>query len=305
MDFQQIRYFLAAATQGSLTRAADHCNVTQPALTRSIRRLEDELGGTLFERDATGTQLTRFGQSVMPFLEDTLRASEAARLQARAFLDDDARDLSLGLAAGLPAGPLIAPLGEMRRRLGTFRVRLVEAVGPALMQRLEDGAVAVALVAGPPHTVPDRLRAWPLLRLPARVALPKDHALAAPAAVPLARLAELPLIDRPGAAATDRVKAALAGAGLAADWPHSAESEAQALALVADGFGGAVVEGVQPPPGVVLRPLAGVDAPVVLSLVTVAGRPFNRPTDLFVRLARSRDWQAALVGGQVGEPVEG
>ena len=65
-----------------------------------------------------------------------------------------------------------------------------------------------------------------------------------------------------------------------------------------------MAETVQPPPGVVLRPLAGVDAPVVLSLVTVAGRPFNRPTDLFVRLARSRDWQAALAGdAAAGSPA--
>ncbi len=300
MDFQQIRYFLAAASQGSLTRAADHCNVTQPALTRSIRRLEDELGGTLFDRDASGAQLTRFGHSVMPFLEDTLRASEAARLQARSFLDDDARDLGLGLAPNLPADRLLAPLAEMRRRLGDFRVRLAAAPGPALIERLEDGAISVAVLDGPPDAVPERLRAWPLLRRAASLAVAPDHPLATLARVPLARLADMPLIDRPEAVATRRLKAALAAAGVAAQWAHSADGEAQSLALVAGGFGAAVVEGVATPPGVAVRPLADLEVPAVLSLVTVAGRPFNPPTDLFVRLARSRDWQAALAG-EAGE----
>lgn len=59
MELQQLRYFMALCERGSFTRAADQCAITQPALTRAIKKLEEELGGTLFERDASGAQLTR------------------------------------------------------------------------------------------------------------------------------------------------------------------------------------------------------------------------------------------------------
>jgi DNA-binding transcriptional LysR family regulator len=45
MEMQQVRYFLATASELNFTRAAERCNVTQPSLTRAIRHLEDELGG--------------------------------------------------------------------------------------------------------------------------------------------------------------------------------------------------------------------------------------------------------------------
>jgi DNA-binding transcriptional LysR family regulator len=50
MEMQQVRYFLALARELNFTRAAEACNVTQPALTRAIQALEAELGGRLFHR---------------------------------------------------------------------------------------------------------------------------------------------------------------------------------------------------------------------------------------------------------------
>lgn len=52
MELQQVRYFVALCGTLNFTRAADACNVTQPALTRAIQKLEDELGGPLLQREA-------------------------------------------------------------------------------------------------------------------------------------------------------------------------------------------------------------------------------------------------------------
>jgi len=51
MEMQQVRYFVALAQELNFTRAADRCNVSQPALTRAIQQLEHELGGPLFHRE--------------------------------------------------------------------------------------------------------------------------------------------------------------------------------------------------------------------------------------------------------------
>ena len=54
MELHQIRYFVVLAATLHFTRAAEACNVSQPALTKAIQRLEDELGGTLFFANAAG-----------------------------------------------------------------------------------------------------------------------------------------------------------------------------------------------------------------------------------------------------------
>jgi len=69
MEMHQIRYFLAVCETLNFTRAAENCNVTQPALTRAIQKLEDELGGLLFRRERHLTHLTDLGRLMRPQLE--------------------------------------------------------------------------------------------------------------------------------------------------------------------------------------------------------------------------------------------
>ena len=63
MEMQQVRYFLAVSRTLNFTRAAEECNVTQPALTRAIKQLEDELGGELIRREGRNTHLTDLGNA--------------------------------------------------------------------------------------------------------------------------------------------------------------------------------------------------------------------------------------------------
>src|SRR4029450_6087470 len=81
MQIYQVRYFLALARTLNFTRAAEQCNVTQPALTKAIQKLEQELGGTLIHRERHLTQLTELGKMILPTLEKILAAAEAVRLQ--------------------------------------------------------------------------------------------------------------------------------------------------------------------------------------------------------------------------------
>ncbi|MGY9105521.1 MAG: LysR family transcriptional regulator, partial [Alphaproteobacteria bacterium] len=69
MEMQQVRYFLALAQELNFTRAAEACNVTQPALTRAIKGLEDELGGPLFHRERANTHLSELGLIMRPHIE--------------------------------------------------------------------------------------------------------------------------------------------------------------------------------------------------------------------------------------------
>jgi hypothetical protein len=82
MEMHQIRYFLALRGARNFTRAAKSCGVTQPSLTNAIKRLEDELGGSLFRRDQSGAELSPLGKAVLPYLEQIGRLAELAKAEA-------------------------------------------------------------------------------------------------------------------------------------------------------------------------------------------------------------------------------
>src|SRR3569833_1550016 len=77
MEVHEIRYFLAVCRTLNFTRAAEQCNVTQPALTRAIQKLEDELGGLLFSRERGNTHLTELGRLMQPHLEEVIARTTA------------------------------------------------------------------------------------------------------------------------------------------------------------------------------------------------------------------------------------
>src|SRR5436305_4885317 len=88
MEMQQIRYFLALSKTLNFTRAAEECNVSQPALSRAISQLEAELGGELFRRERSLTHMTEFGQTLRLELQRCYEASLNAKAMARDYLKE-------------------------------------------------------------------------------------------------------------------------------------------------------------------------------------------------------------------------
>ena len=85
MELHEIRYFLALSKTLNFTKAAEMCNVSQPALTRAIQKMEDELGGLLFSRERSNTHLTELGRMLEPHLTEVLARTQAAKETAQAF----------------------------------------------------------------------------------------------------------------------------------------------------------------------------------------------------------------------------
>src|SRR5215469_11245106 len=112
MEMHQIRYFLAVCETLNFTRAAESCNVTQPALTRAVQKLEEEMGGLLLRRERSRTHLTEFGLAMRPHLEEILRNAEAADTTAKSFLTLQEGALRLGVMCTV--GPLRC-IGVMTR----------------------------------------------------------------------------------------------------------------------------------------------------------------------------------------------
>ncbi len=146
MDTHRLKYFLRIAEEGSITRAATVLGIAQPALSRQIRLLEEDLGITLFERTRRGVHLTEEGERLRSSTAAPLRQLELAVLYAGSPLARIERGLLFGMvptAAGMLAAPLLASLGTAFPNVH-FHVAVAET--DDLVPRMLSGAVDLAVI---------------------------------------------------------------------------------------------------------------------------------------------------------------
>lgn len=149
MDLIQIRHFLAVASHGSLSRAADALNMSQPGLTKSIRGLEGRLGVPLFARKARGVELTAFGEALLDHARAVDMQLRDARAEIKAMASGEAGLVVIGagpawLTRHLPR----AVLNLVTKRPG-LRFRIVGGFNGALMPALMDGKLDMIVAALP------------------------------------------------------------------------------------------------------------------------------------------------------------
>jgi DNA-binding transcriptional LysR family regulator len=297
MELNQVRYFLTLADTLNFTRAAEGCNVTQPALTRAIQKLEEELGGLLFYRERNLTQLTELGQTVRPLLAQTSAAAQAAREQAMAFKRRESAPLRLGLDHSISAAVLTPVLGEIAARISGFELTMRQYATSEICRLLLEGAIDAGLVVGS-EDIPGRLNRWKLYDERLMVLCPERHALATLDTISPARLAEERILRRD--IADCALDAALQAIGAAAgiEWriQHSSSEESHLHEMVKAGLGVALAGERQPvPPGLAVRPLASA-APRPVTLVAIAGRQPGPAVAAFLKLMRARDWRDGAAG---------
>ncbi|MFP5022357.1 LysR family transcriptional regulator [Pseudonocardia phyllosphaerae] len=184
--------FVAVARTGHLTRAAEQIGVPQPTLSRSIARLEDELGVSLFRRAGRGLHLTAAGRTLLPRAEAALAELTAATAELAGDADPTTGRVALGFLGtlGLDAVPRL--LRDFRREYPGVRIRLVQARHAGLLERLRDGSVDLALTS----PLPDEtgLESVPLAEEELRLAVPAEHPLAARTEIDLAEAADEPFL---------------------------------------------------------------------------------------------------------------
>ncbi len=190
MDLDQLRYFLKVAERQSFTRAAEDLAVSQPALSRSIRKLEEELGQPVFERKTRSLALTEAG---------TLLASRARQVLAiladtRAEIADDGKSGQLRIGAI----PTIAPyfLPRVLRRFATeypaAKVRVHEQTTDALLRAVTQGEIDVAVLATP--VAARYLEIKELYTEELLLVMPPEHPLAEKPSIRITDVESLPFV---------------------------------------------------------------------------------------------------------------
>jgi LysR family hydrogen peroxide-inducible transcriptional activator len=182
MDLQRLRYFVEVARQRHFTQAATVCNVSQPALSQQIKKLEEELGGRLFHRSREKVDLTDLGQEFLKHARAILAEVQSAEEFVHRVQDDQMRTIRLGVIPTI--APYLAPqlLVAIRERLPTARFELLESPSASLEEALITGRIDYALL-GAPGGVEAECDHLVLLQDELLLTLPEGHRLGSAAVV--------------------------------------------------------------------------------------------------------------------------
>lgn len=177
MTLQELKYLVALADHGHFGRAAEACFITQSTLSTQIKKLEEFLGVTLFDRSLKRVTPTPIGREILKAARNIVDESERIREVARHAQDPMARTIHLGVIPTL--GPYYLPhaLTLVHRKHAGLRLLLREEMTPQILEHLGDGRLDAGLLALPVDD--DNLRVEPLFHEPFYAALPAGHALAA------------------------------------------------------------------------------------------------------------------------------
>lgn len=291
MELHQIRYFLAVAETLNFTRAAEQCNVTQPALTKAVQKLEHELGGPLLLRERNLTQLTDLGKQVMPLLQRTFASAQAVRARASEFKRKDVAPLKVGLAPTVSASLLISPLGEISKHVPGLEVELVEGAPDELAEMLLNGDLSVALVGGD-NAAGARIDQWRLFTEKYVALVPTGHPLTQKSQIGVEDLAEAAILERVGHDGDEALRRSIFPEA-EPPFRHRSRHDGHLQHLAVAGFGVLLAPEHMPH----LDELSAVpfrdDAPRhSIHMLVIQGRPYSPALDAFVKVARVKDWSA-------------
>jgi DNA-binding transcriptional LysR family regulator len=189
------RHFLAVVNEGSLTAAAQKVAVTQSALTKSIRKLEQELGTPLFERLPRGIALTVYGKTLLPHAQRIVAECRLADLELQAFGVGHSGLLKVG--AGLMFGATMVPaaIAGLYEQYPGVAFQLVSGVTDVNFPLLRAGELDMMFGLLPPlTTIPEYLTHRPIVELSSRVVAGASHPLVRRRSVKAAELADYPWV---------------------------------------------------------------------------------------------------------------
>jgi DNA-binding transcriptional LysR family regulator len=148
-DVRTVDYFLAIVARKSMRAAAQQLGVTQPALTKAIRRLEDSFGVSLFERQARGVTPTAYGLAVLRHARDLKAALVAAREEVAALKTGSVGLVKIGAGPSWQETILPQAIAELRSGRPGVRVHITGGGDDQLKEQLKSGALDFVLAAVP------------------------------------------------------------------------------------------------------------------------------------------------------------
>jgi DNA-binding transcriptional LysR family regulator len=283
MELRHLRYFVAVAEEGHITRAAERLGIQQPPLSQQIKALERELDVQLFHRRPRGVELTEAGRTLLENSRTVLGLVDRAREATRRVARGEQGRLTVGIAPTAPFHPVVPQsIRAFRTAFPLVSLTLEEGLSNEISERFSQDRMDVAFVRNAVISA-DGITVTPLLEEPMIVAMPKAHALAKGnrgiSSFPLKRLADDAFIvfGPPGTGIYDETLAACRTAGFSPRIEQRAPRITSTLGLVAAGLGVSLVPACMQRlkmDGVAYRRLSGPVRPMsFLGLASRKGDP--------------------------------
>jgi DNA-binding transcriptional LysR family regulator len=241
MELRQLHYFVAVAEEGQVTRAAARVNVAQPAVSAQVRRLERELGESLFVRDPQGVTLTAAGEAFLPHARAALTAAARGRDTIASLQGKLQGRLTIGVA-GPVDDRLAAALGEFHRTHPAIEIALTNQQNEPLLAGVASAEFDAAIVGVGAHPLPPGVDARVVATEPLVLAIARDHPLARRKSIAVSGLRDLPLITLvPGSGLRAVLEQACRSAGFSPRITAETGELASLVELVAAGLGVALL----------------------------------------------------------------
>jgi LysR family transcriptional regulator, hydrogen peroxide-inducible genes activator len=289
MEMHQVRYFLALAEELNFTRAGDRCNVTQPALSRAIKLLEEELGGLLFRREHESTHLTDLGHMVRPHLQSVYHHSMLAKHLSQDFVRR--LPLKLGIMSTISPDEIVDLIANIRTRHPDVELKLCDSNANDLRSRLLAGDLEVVIYALPGEEPDLRTHSIPLFREQMVLAVHRGHRLAKERAFPVREMNNESYIHRMNCEFAGYADQILQQQGVTCTPTYWSERDDWTLAMVAAGLGFAFMPtNAVKHPGVVGLPVVEPEFWRQVNLVSVRGRRYSPGVGSLVREAMRKAW---------------
>lgn len=183
MDLKQLRAFVTVAETGNVTRASSLLNLVQPAVSRQLRLLEEDLGTELFDRSRHGMALTTSGKAMLEYARRILNEVERARAEIQPTEGPVSGLVTIGLLASLSDLLATRLTAAVRERYPHIRLRLMIGYAGHLSDWIEKGDVDVTLTYGQKETSALQVKAlveeslWVVAPPSARLSLKRPLAL--------------------------------------------------------------------------------------------------------------------------------
>ncbi len=295
MDLRQIKFFLNLADTLNFTRAAALSDVSQPALTKAIQRLEDEFGGQLIYRDGKDTRLTELGRTLRGEFEQIVQSAMRARRLAEMVTREQRTTISVGVVSTLAPKPVWPFLQTYLEAETGAEVILVSVKSGMARELVLSGAIDACFCSDVALNNP-KLQSIALYRERLMLAVARGSALAQRDVVPMLKLREEAYIDRVDCEFRSAVIDHFMDQDVLMRPLLQSNREDWVQSAVADGFGVAMMpEYAKLNDAIVLRPVSGLTLSRQVELITVFGSATSPAIHRLREAASTYEWPASKV----------
>ena len=288
MELYQIRHFAAVAETGGFTKAAIRAAVSQPALSASMAKLEEELGVKLFHRSPKSVTLTPAGRRFQMTAQEVLGACNKVKAELRARVAD--RPLRIGVLRTLPTAHLARLIETLQREMPETRIELADGTREQLHSQLA-GRKLLACISLKSESEPGQ-RSVELLREDYGLVVGLNHRFASYESIELSDLNGERFIVRTHCETFDSTTKLLAQRGIRSKVVYRTDQDDRALALIGAGLGVALMPAIFDASNVKKIPVRDFDAQRVISLHWNEDVADDR-LDRLVTFATTHNWSSS------------